>query len=507
MRRLLGHRFRRTTLVAVFCAAVLGGIAVSRFTGFGISLVGLSLLLLVVGLRHLRLAALLAVVLAGVCIGGLRGTGYMEKLVQYEGIYNQKIVLVGQAVDDAGYGKQSQLSFDLTGARLDGTGRPLIGKIGVSGFGTNVIFRGDTVRVEGKLRSGLGSRQGYMSYANLSVISSRPGTIDTFRRKFAAGMQSALPEPEASFAMGLLIGQKATLPDNIYQDLVMVGLVHIIAVSGYNLTIILRACLKLLGKRSKYQTFVVAIALIAVFLLITGASASIVRASIVSGLSMAAWYYGRTFKPLVLILMTAAMTSLASPLYLWGDIGWYLSFLAFYGVLILSPQIHQRFLHGRIANSVLVGIATESLCAEIMTLPLVLYIFGQMSGISLAANVVVAALVPLAMLLSLVAGLAGMLILPIVGWFAWPAVIVLTYMLDAAHILASIPHIFRENVYLTAAGMLAMYAVVLATNILLHSRLKRNSAIITALPIAMRDENPLLRPSYQRSPAYASAEK
>jgi competence protein ComEC len=478
----------------VFCAALLGGIGLARGMSFDYSLIVLSLCLLLACVRRQGLAALLAVALLGVSVGGLRGTVYMQRLAQYDTVYNQKVVLIGTAVDDAGYGRQSQLSFDLTDARVEGKGEPLVGRIGVSGFGTNVIFRGDTVRVEGKLRpADKGARQGYMSYATLQQVSSHMTPIDTFRRKFAAGMQSALPEPAASFAMGILIGQRATLPESVYDDLVTVGLVHIIAVSGYNLTIILRACMRLLGDRSKYQTFAVAITLIAVFLLITGASASIVRASIVSALSLAAWYYGRTFKPILLILLAAAITSYASPLYPWCDIGWYLSFLAFYGVLIISPQVHHRFLTGRFKNSVLIGIGLESLAAEVATLPLVLYIFGQLSAISLVANVAVAAFVPIAMLLSLVAGLAGMLITPFVGWFAWPATMVLTYMLDAAHILASIPYVFKENVYITLTGMVAMYVILIAMNWLLHSRLKRNPAIITAL----RDENTLLRATYK----------
>jgi competence protein ComEC len=500
MNGIIGWRFRRTTLVVVFCTAILGGIGLARFTHFEVGFIIIALALVFCSLRGQQLAALLTILLLGLCIGGWRGTVYMDRIARYQPLYNQKIILVGKAVDDAGYGKQKQLAFDLAGARLQTSGQldttttPLVGKIGVSGFGALAIFRGDTVQVEGKLRSGLGSRQGYMSFATLTVLKSKPGIIDTIRLKFAAGMQSALPEPEASFAMGLLIGQKATLPKSVYQDLVMVGLVHIIAVSGYNLTIILRACLKLLGNRSKYQTFLAAISLISVFLLITGASASIVRASIVSALSMAAWYYGRTFKPLVLIMMAAAMTGFASPLYPWGDIGWYLSFLAFYGVLMLAPQVRHRFLRGWFKDSVIIGIALESLAAEIMTLPLVLYIFGQMSAVSLLANVVVAAFVPLAMLLCLVAGLAGMLLTPFVGWFAWPAVVLLTYMLDAAHILASIPHVFREHVYLSAAGMLAMYAVVIGFNVLLHSRLRRDAGIIRI----MRQENTLLEPGFNR---------
>jgi len=493
MEWLLGHRYRRTTLVAVFCMALLTGLGVARATDFDIIILLVSSVILLATLRNQRTACLLAVILFGICVGGYRGSFYMDRLADYADLYNQKIVLVGKAVDDAGYGKQSQLTFDLRAGQVDGTGDPLVGKIGVSGFGVNSVARGDIVQVEGKLRKGLGSRQGYMSFAKLSVISSQPTAIDNFRHKFAAGMQSALPEPAASFAMGLLIGQRATLPASVYQDLVMVGLVHIIAVSGYNLTIILRACMSLLGNRSKFQTLAIAITLISVFLLITGASASIIRASIVSAMSIASWYYGRNFKPLVIILLAAVMTAYVNPLYPWGDIGWYLSFLAFYGVMILAPQVRLKWKSSRLRDSAIIGIALESLCAEIMTLPIVLYIFGQLSAVSLVANVLVAAFVPIAMLLSVIAGLAGMLMTPTVGWFAWPCVIILTYMLDTARILASIPYVFRENVYITAAGMVAMYAVIVGINIVLYSKLRRNPDTIQLI----RDENTLLTPSFK----------
>lgn len=479
--------YRRTTLIAVFCLSVLAGIGLARRVELPVLSLPMFGLIWLVAVRH-KTGLLLAVVLLGSAVGIVRGDVYMSRLSNYQPLYGWKVIVIGTAVDDAGYGRQKQLAFDLKDARVGGRGEPLVGKLGVSGFGSNEIMRGDLVQVEGKLRSGKGSKQGYMSFATLTVVRSKPGGIDMVRRKFGAGMASALPEPEASFAMGLLIGQKATLPQSVYQDLVMVGLVHIIAVSGYNLTIILRACLRLLGDRSKYQTFLAAITLIGTFLLITGASASIVRASIVSALSMAAWYYGRAFRPIVLISMAAAITALANPLYPWSDIGWYLSFLAFYGVMILGPLVSARFLGGWFQRSVLVGIALESLCAEIMTLPLVLYIFGQMSAVSLLANVVVAAFVPLAMLLSLFAGLAGTLLTGFAGWFAWPAKYVLTYMLDAAHVLASIPHVFRENVFLTLAGMLAMYGVVVVWNVVLYSRGKQNPAIITL----SNDNDPLL---------------
>jgi competence protein ComEC len=319
-----------------------------------------------------------------------------------------------------------------------------------------------------------------MSYAQLEVTGHHETLIDTIRRNFTAGMQSALPEPLASFGMGLLIGQRATLPDSVYQDLLMVGLVHIIAVSGYNLTILLEASRRLLGNRSKRQVAFLSIALVGIFLLFTGSSASIVRAAIISLLSIAAAYYGRTFKPLVLIAIAAAITAYANPFYVWTNASWYLSFLAFFGVLVLAPLVRDRFLSTRWQNSLILMVALESLCAEIMTLPYVLHMFGQMSFVALIANMLVVALTPLAMLLSFVAGLAGMFIAPIAGWLAWPAVWLLTYMLDVAHLLSRIPHIFVQNIGFPMPQLLLLYLVVgLIIFVLWHKTKRLKSATIT----------------------------
>jgi len=126
------------------------------------------------------------------------------------------------------------------------------------------------------------------------------------------------------------------------------------------------------------------------------------------------------------------------------------------------------------------AVALESICAEAMSLPFVLHIFGQMSLIGLPANVLVVTLVPLAMLLGLVAGLAGMLVAPIAGWFAWPAVWLLNYMLDTAHLLAGIPHIFIENISFSLPAMLGMYGLVAGLCLVLNHKTKSTrSATIT----------------------------
>ena len=468
-----GRQFRRTTLLVYGYGAVLAGLAMAhsgKQAPYNYALVAGAGVCLCFWRRSWL--TLLLVVAFGVACGWWRGSLYMQKLHQYYPIYGHEVTLTVQSSDDSVYGKNSQVSFSGAKARLD-DGRVLAGRLQLSGFGVNAIYQGDRVQVVGKLYPGFGAYQGRISYAHLRLIGHYPSPLAEIRRKFTAGMQSALPEPLAPFAMGLLIGQRATLPADIKQDLLMVGLTHIIAVSGYNLTIILHASQRLLAKRSKRVGVMLSCMLIIVFLLLTGGSASIVRAAIVSMLSIWTAYYGRAFRPVNLILLAAAITAWSNPFYLWSDLSWYLSFLAFFGVLVLAPLITRRFSE-KWQQSVAVQVAIESFCAELMTLPLILHVFGQMSFVGLPANVLVVTLVPLAMLCSAVAGLAGMIAGSIAGWVAWPAVWLLTYMLDTAHLLASLPHIFVQNIGLSLAQMLGLYGWLMLVTMLLTHKTKQS---------------------------------
>jgi competence protein ComEC len=257
--------------------------------------------------------------------------------------------------------------------------------------------------------------------------------------------------------LGILIGQRTTLPDSLNNELSKVGLTHIIAVSGYNLTIIVQLVHRLVKKRSKYQATIITLALIGLFVVVTGSSASIIRAAWVSGLSLAAWYYGRTFRPVVLILLTAALTAGWFPPYLWSDVGWHLSFLAFAGVLIVAPQIQARFLKTK--PRLITQLLLETAAAQIMTLPLILYIFGRLSLVALLANMLVVWLIPLAMLLTVVAGLAGMLVPMVAGWVAWPATILLAYILELVGLLARLPYA-SVGISITAWHMVLSYACI-----------------------------------------------
>jgi competence protein ComEC len=414
----------------------------------------------------------------GFSVGWWRGAQFLEQLRPYQTLAHQKLVVQVTAESDGVYGDNTQLSFDGGNVTvLQPTQAKLPGRLKIQGFGERAVYRGDMVRVEGSLYPTRGSRVASISYANLRVLGRSNSSVERLRLKFVAGMMSALPEPQASFGLGLLIGQRTTLPDTVTASLAAVGLTHIIAVSGYNLTIIIRGVRRFRLLLSKYQIAILSLLLMGGFVLVTGFSASIVRASLVSVLSLGAWYYGRTFRPFLLLILVAAATALWSPLYVWSDIGWYLSFLAFFGVLILAPLVLQRVYKDK-QPSALVAILAETTAAQVMTAPLILYIFGEVSVVSLVSNLLVVPLVPVAMLLSLIAGLAGTITPAVAGWLALPARVLLTYMLEVARLLANVPHALA-HADLPLNIMLALYTCAAAVCLLIwrQTGVKRDTLV------------------------------
>jgi len=477
--KLLTVRFRRTTIILWLCIAFLAGLGLAR-TGMFFATGWLFLLLTftIISYRKKNVVTLGLFIALGVVGGIVRGSYFLLDANLYSDLYEQKVTLVGTVKSDAIYAKNGQLSFDLTDLELTKpTEEFLIGTISVSGYGENAIYSGDVVRVSGKLYSTLGSKQGRMSFAEIETMQHGTSLVQKVKREFVAGMYSAVPEPEASFGLGLLVGQRNTLPENVSDTLKVVGLTHIVAVSGYNLTILVRAAQRGFGKRSKYQATLAAAILIVLFLAVTGLSASIVRAAIVSGLGLTAWYFGRTLRPTVLIAFTAALTAGYYPIYLWSDIGWYLSFLAFFGVLVIAPLLIQRIWGKEKRPSNITQIIIESICAQVMTMPLILYIFHQTSLVGLIANVLVVPLIPFAMLFGALSGLLGMLAPAIAGWFAWPATILLTYMLDVANLLSKVPHA-QISTSLSLFGMIFLYGVLLFFAFVLYRKVKSLHGII-----------------------------
>jgi competence protein ComEC len=226
------------------------------------------------------------------------------------------------------------------------------------------------------------------------------------RLKFFASVYSSLPEPHASLGLGFLAGIRATIPQGFQDQLSTVGLTHIIAVSGYNLTILIVAIGRFGKRLSKYQKLLISLSLMLIFILITGFSPSIVRAAVVSFISAICAYYGRKISALNIILISALLTSAVNPVYLWQDLGWWLSFLAFFGVLILAPLLQQIIFKDK-EPGLIFAICLESFSAQLVTAPLISHVFGTFSVVSLLANALVLPWIPAIMLLVFIVGLVG----------------------------------------------------------------------------------------------------
>ena len=474
-------KFRQTTVIMLGLAAFLAGLGLARLNIAVPPVALISIFLLSVSsARRRNLLTCISVIILGLGLGIWRGNNYLQQLEPYKKLSRQTVDLTANVDSDSVYGYQGQLSFDVSKIVFhEPVAQKVPGRISVSGLGENAIYRGDTIRVIGRLTPSRGSRQARISFAQLKIIKRSDSPLESFRRNFVAGMGSVLPEPNSSFALGILLGYRTTLPESTTQALKIVGLTHIIAVSGYNLTIIVRSIRRSLGRLSKYQQLVLSTTLILLFLGITDFSASIVRASLVSGLSLVAWYYGRAFRPLLILLLSGVITAAWNPLYIWSDIGWYLSFLAFFGILIIAPLL-QFVLLGNKEISGLVMILLETSAAQLMTAPLGLYIFGQASLISIVSNLVIAPLVPLVMILSLIAGLAGIAMPLTSGWIALPASILLSYILDLVTLFTRVPNALVEKP-ITVIQMIVIYTIVAIVTVLLSRHATKRRGTITGI--------------------------
>lgn len=386
-------------------------------------------------------------------VGNYRGVSQNSGFDELRRHFETKITVVANSLEDAEYDDRGQLAFSASNITIDGLELP--GQLAISGFGETSVLRGDQVEVTGKLFPARGSNQARISFAKLDVLNKDDLWHNSLRRKLNKKLRDNLPEPQSSFASGLLIGQRSTIPDEIITSLRVTGLAHIIAVSGYNLTIIIRSVMKLLKRFSRYQKFVVAGSTIIGFLLITGFSASIVRASIVCGLSLLAWYYGRNFRPAVLLGITAAGTVIYKPEYVWGDAGWYLSFLAFAGILIASPIIQYK-LYGEKKPKLVGRLFVETCAVLLLVTPYSLYLFGSFSFIALPANILVVPLIPLAMAFSAICIIAPYW-LPII---AKPAEYLLSVILEISKQLATIPFA-SANIRITLIETVSAYAFII----------------------------------------------
>lgn len=273
-----------------------------------------------------------------------------------------------------------------------------------------------------------------------------------------------MPEPTAGLLSGLLLGVKAALPADLLNNFNATGLTHIIALSGFNISIISGAILGLFRWLPLPIRLSGAIIAIWWFVLLTGAAPSALRAAIMGMLILLTGLVGRLKDITVFVCLTAAAMVLANPKILLGDIGFQLSFLATIGIIYLSPILEQ-FWEKR--WPVMKGLLSPTLAALIMVTPILMINFGRVSLIAPVTNVLVVPLIPFSMLLgfgALVGGIIQTDLGLVLGWIAWAPLKLIVVLVNyfSAFPFASI------NIKVAPGAWLILYYLVITSWIIIY---------------------------------------
>jgi competence protein ComEC len=334
----------------------------------------------------------------------------------------------------------------------------VIGAARVSGIGNLMVrWRGPTiasfgaqVQAVGKLalprdlptfdrRAYLAQRQVYLELQTTSfdvlTDGSGPAAFPAWlRAHYTSALDAAMPPPHAAVLLGVVLGIREGIPPGLQNALIATGLVHLLVLSGLKVAVfarIVQAALQpLLGRLGTWP----ALALIAIYAMVGGATPAAVRAAAMGGLAIAATHLGRPTHVWTSLALTAAVMLGWHPELAW-DVGFQLSFAGTAAIILLTPGIERRltFMPGVLREPFAVTCA-----AQVGTLPMMATDFHVLSPIAPLANALVIPILPALVAAGLVLGalsplpdLARLAAIPVTG--------LLAYLEQVAYLLARVP--------------------------------------------------------------------
>lgn len=310
------------------------------------------------------------------------------------------------------------------------------------------------------------------------------------KNKMEKNINKIIPEPEAALGNGLIFGGSSGLAKDVSQNFSKTGLSHIIAVSGFNVTIIAEYLMLVgifIGLWRK-QAFWFAVIGIFLFVLMVGFPSSAVRAGVMGSLLLWAMKNGRLANSFNAIIFAAAIMLLLNPLLLKWDIGFQLSFLATLGIVELSP-FWEQFIFKRLKYS---GILLENifltLSATIFVLPIIMYNFHTLSLVSLIANGLILPIIPISMLFVFLAALAGFLWQPIAIIFAWLTFLPLKYIIETVNYLANLSWASKTVENFSAGWLIIWYTILFSVVYFVKLKMKNSDILTSVAEKGLREE-------------------
>ena len=375
------------------------------------------------------------------------------------------------------------------------------------------LFYGDRLRVRGQLETppvfesfsyrDYLARKGIYSqvrWARVTILArgegrSLLGALLAFKRQTQSVIAQVLPEPSAALLTGILLGVETGIPQDLVADFSTTGTSHIIAISGFNLAIIgnlfSRLSVRLVGRRYAAWFSTAAIALYTLFV---GGSAAVVRAAVMSCIAVWGEHWGRRNSSANALSGTALIMTAWNPHTLW-DLGFLLSFAATMGLVTLSDPLQRRCeeLLARLLPAGWVewasNLANEALvlttCAQLTTLPIILYNFRTLSLVTLLSNALILPAQQQVMLWGAAATIGGLLWLPlgrVLGWVAW---LFLAYTIYVVEWSARLPRAAIEVGPVGPIVVWAWYALLGASGWWMVQTHERRRALWARLRVAL----------------------
>lgn len=271
----------------------------------------------------------------------------------------------------------------------------------------------------------------------------------SIRQQAHAVILAMMPAPEAPLLAGILLGLENGIAPDAQEAFNRTGTTHIIAISGFNITILAGFVIALFGKwLGRRRGMAAAGVVVLLYTILVGADAAVVRAAIMGGITLLARAIGRQTFAFASLSASAWLMSLFNPSILL-DVGFQLSFMATLGLILYADSLQNAFLRlaerrvspdraQRIAGPV-GEYVLMTLAAQATTLPLTVLYFQRFSLVSFLVNPLILPVQPAIMMGGGAAVLSGMLWLPAGKLVVLPIWLLLAYTIHVVEVAAALP--------------------------------------------------------------------
>ena len=258
------------------------------------------------------------------------------------------------------------------------------------------------------------------------------------KRIFVSKIGSVLSSGDTALISGILLGSQDSISKNIKEDFRKSGLMHIMVLSGYNITVVGDAVSRFANIwLSKFVSLGFGGFAIILFALLSGGGASTVRSTIMTLIAIIGRILGREYDAFRTLVLVATMMVAWNPYTLLYDPSFHLSFLATAGMILLSKQLQIKMVWIRFAT--LREIIATTLAVQIFVTPYFLWSMGSVSIISLVSNILVLPVVPATMFFGFMTGVFGFISTYLAFIPGFISHLLLLYITETAHFFANLP--------------------------------------------------------------------